>query len=104
MAVSLPQMFTSRSTYSEPLAQILFLGGRAGPGLAAGQPGARACRSRKSARWDVVRFGSARLLALLAGLAFGITLLVRLDGPSDVLPVIPYLGLLLVRRQPRPSR
>ena len=27
LAVSLPEEFTSRSTYSEPLAQILFLGG-----------------------------------------------------------------------------
>ena len=27
IAVSVPEQFTSRSTYSEPLAQILFLGG-----------------------------------------------------------------------------
>jgi hypothetical protein len=98
MAVSLPQMFTSRSTYSEPLAQILFLGGLA---LVLDSLRASHAAPAAKARWDFVRADSARVLALLAGLAFGITLLVRLDGPSDVLPVIPYLGLLLVRRQPQ---
>ncbi len=98
MAASLPQMFTSRSTYSEPLAQILFLGGLA---LVLDSLRASHAAPAAKARWDFVRADSARVLALLAGLAFGITLLVRLDGPSDVLPVIPYLGLLLVRRQPQ---
>ena len=32
-----------------------------------------------------------------AGLALGLTLLVRIDGASDILPVIPYCGLLLLR-------
>ena len=103
MAVSLPQMFTSRSTYSEPLAQILFLGGLA---LVLDSLRASHTAAAPKAWWDLVRasnarWSSARVLALLAGLAFGITLLVRLDGPSDVLPVIPFLGLLLVRRQPQ---
>lgn len=98
MAVSLPQMFTSRSTYSEPLAQILFLGGLA---LVLDSLRASHVAPPDRARWDVARLDSARLLALLAGLAFGITLLVRLDGPSDVLPVIPYLALLLLRKQPQ---
>jgi hypothetical protein len=97
LALSLPEQFTSRSTYSEPLAQVLFLGGLcliidalavraaasagpAGPGLrvlaALGGPG----------------------LAVLGGLAAGLTLLVRIDGASDMLPLIPYCGLLLLQR------
>jgi hypothetical protein len=106
-AVSEPLMFTSRSTYSEPLATIVFLGGlslvidslRTGQAAvavsAAGGPGGalRGLRARV-ARWD-----SARVLAFLGGLGFGISLLVRIDSPADVLPIIPYLGLLLLRRQ-----
>jgi hypothetical protein len=39
------------------------------------------------------------VLAGATGLLFGITLLVRIDGPADVLPVVPYCGLLILRRQ-----
>ena len=104
IAVSEPLMFTSRSTYSEPLAAILFLGGlslvidslRTEPGTAvvAAVTGPLGGLRARVARWD-----SARVLALLSGLGLGISLLVRIDAPADVLPVIPYLGLLLLRRQ-----
>ena len=54
LALSLPEQFTSRSTYSEPLAQILFLGGLclvidslAADGAGGRQPGA----SPRSAAW-----------------------------------------------------
>ena len=40
-------------------------------------------------------------MAGLGGLALGLTLLVRIDGASDILPVIPYIGLLLVSRPPQ---
>jgi hypothetical protein len=98
LAVTMPEQFTSRSTYSEPLAQILFLGGlclvidaltvgrdsvaragRAGPGMAR----------------------ASQLLAALGGLALGLTLVVRIDGLSDILPVIPFAGLLLIGRRPQ---
>jgi hypothetical protein len=81
LAVSLPEEFTSRSTYSEPVAQILFLGGL--------------CLVIDSLSED--RAGT-RVVAALGGLALGLTLLVRIDGASDVLPVIPYCGILLVGR------
>lgn len=81
LAVSLPEEFTSRSTYSEPVAQILFLGGL--------------CLVIDSLSED--RAGT-RVVAVLGGLALGLTLLVRIDGASDVLPVIPYCGILLVGR------
>ena len=82
LAVSLPEQFTSRSNYSEPLVQILFLGGLClvVDSLAGGPAG-------------------TRVTAALGGLALGLTLLVRVDGASDVLPLIPYCGLLLAGRR-----
>jgi hypothetical protein len=104
IAVSEPLMFTSRSTYSEPLALIVFLGGlclvidslRAERGIAgvAAISGPLSGLRGRVARWD-----SARVLALLGGLGIGIALLVRIDAAADALPIIPYLGLLLLRRQ-----
>jgi hypothetical protein len=85
LAVSYPEMFTSKSTYSEPLAQILLLGG--------------ICLLIDSQRSRDDR--TAKLLAALAGLALGILLLVRLDGASDTLPILPWCGALLVSRRPQ---
>jgi hypothetical protein len=81
LALSLPEQFTSRSTYSEPLAQILFLGGL--------------CLVIDSLEGGA----GARVIAALGGLALGLTLLVRIDGASDILPVIPYCGILLLSRR-----
>ena len=84
LAVALPLQFTSRSTYSEPLAAILFLGGL--------------CLVVDCLAAD----GRAgRILAGTAGLALGLTFLVRLDGASDILPVIPFCGLLFVASRSR---
>ena len=46
------------------------------------------------------------VLAALAGLALGLTILVRIDGLSDILPAVPFLGVLLAARPPagRPVR
>ena len=44
--------------------------------------------------------GACGVLAL-GGLAIGLTLLVRIDGASDMLPLIPYCGLLLLQRRPQ---
>jgi hypothetical protein len=81
LALSLPEQFTSRSTYSEPLAQILFLGGL--------------CLVIDSFSPDGT---GRRKIAALGGLAIGLTLLVRIDGASDMLPLIPYCGLLILGR------
>ena len=93
LALSLPEQFTSRSAYSEPAAQILFLGGLCliidALGLVGGSgAGGRAGRA-------------GRAVTALGGLALGLTVLVRIDGVSDILPVIPYVGLLLVGRRPQ---
>ncbi len=84
LALSLPEQFTSRSSYSEPLAQILFLGGL--------------CLVIDSLATDGA---AARVLAGLGGIALGLTLLVRIDGVSDLLLVIPYGGMLLLARRPQ---
>jgi hypothetical protein len=82
LALALPEQFVSRSTYSEPVAQILFLGGL--------------CLVLDSLRADGT---AARVVAAIAGLALGLTLLVRIDGASDILPLIPYCGLLFIARR-----
>ena len=83
LALSLPEQFTSRSDYSEPLAQILFLGGFCLVIDSLGRDGA----------------AGDRVLAAIAGLALGLTVLVRVDGASDILPLIPYCSLLLLGRR-----
>jgi|HubBroStandDraft_4_1064222.scaffolds.fasta_scaffold18109_2 hypothetical protein len=84
LALSLPEEYTSRSAFSEPLAQILFLGGL--------------CLVIDSLATDGA---AARVVAALGGLALGLTLLVRIDGVSDLLLVIPYGGMLLLARRPQ---
>jgi hypothetical protein len=84
LAVAMPMQFTSRSTYSEPLAAVLFLGGL--------------CLVIDSLS---TTGKAARVLGGLGGLALGLTFLVRLDGASDILPVIPYCGLLVIARRPQ---
>ncbi|MDX6744631.1 hypothetical protein [Actinocorallia sp. A-T 12471] len=80
-ALCWPVMFVSRSTYSESAALVLLLGGL--------------CLLH-----DVrdLRDGKAR--AFLAGLAFGLVVLVRIDGLRDILPVIVFAGVLFARRRP----
>ena len=82
LAISLPQEFTSRSTYSEPFAQILLFGGL--------------CLLIDSLSTDGL---GARVLAGLGGLALGLTVLARIDGVGDLLPVVPYCGLLILSRR-----
>ena len=64
----------------------------------------KSCSSAGSA-WSSTRWRprepAARVCAGLGGLALGLTILVRIDGISDILPVVPYAGLLLIRRRPQ---
>ena len=82
LAISLPEEFTSRSTYSEPLAQILLFAGL--------------CLVIDSLSSEGT---GARVAAGLGGLALGLTVLVRIDGAGDILPVILYCGLLFLGRR-----
>lgn len=82
-AVSLPILYTSRTTFSEIPSLILLFGGLAllYDAQARLRPGADT--------------GAARAGAALAGLVFGLAVLVRIDGLRDVLPVLVYAGLLI---------
>jgi hypothetical protein len=96
LALSLPQQYTSRSTFSEPLAQVLLFGGLcllADSMVVAREPYGRPVTGR--AGWP----GQDTVLAGLAGLALGLTILVRIDGLSDLLPAVPFLGLLVAARR-----
>jgi hypothetical protein len=93
LAVSLPEQYTSRSTFSEPLAQVLLFGGLCllADSLVV-KPTASASDKTRVPGQDVV-------LAALGGLALGLTILVRIDGLSDILPAVPFLGVLLAARR-----
>lgn len=80
LAITLPMLLTFRSTYSEPLAQLLLL--------------AALCLLL-----DAVA-GSHRRPAALAGLLVGLGLLVRIDAVRDIALLIPVVGWLAYRRNP----
>ncbi|TMR93266.1 glycosyltransferase family 39 protein [Nonomuraea basaltis] len=83
-AVSLPILYTSRTTFSEIPSLILLFGGLALAYDALDRP----------AWWR----------GLLAGLVSGLAVLVRVDGLRDVLPVLAFAGLLIaLRRFGRPQ-
>ncbi|MFC4115476.1 glycosyltransferase family 39 protein [Nonomuraea zeae] len=87
-AVSLPILYTSRTTFSEIPSLILLFGGLALTHDALADSG------RRTAWWR----------GLLAGLVFGLAVLVRVDGLRDVLPVLAFAGLLIaLRRFARPQ-
>jgi hypothetical protein len=88
LALSLPEQYTSRGTFSEPLAQVLLFGGLC---LLADS----LVISRGKTDWP----GQDLVLAGLAGLALGLTIVVRIDVLSDILPAVPFLGVLLAARR-----
>lgn len=98
LALVLPEQYTSRSAFSETLVQILLFGGLSllidALGTAAGPPA-------RAARWLRGSPGPATVLAVLGGLALGLTAVVRIDGLSDVLPAVPILGIMIAARKPQ---
>jgi hypothetical protein len=108
LALSLPEVYTSRSTFSEPLAQVLLFGGLCL--LTDALLINRTSRANRAARAEDAEHaehgphrtdwpGQDAVLAGLAGLALGLTVLVRLDALSDILPAVPFLGVLLATRR-----
>jgi hypothetical protein len=122
LGFTLPEQYTSRGSFSETAAQVLLFGGlclvadaltlgdsrqdpaaprasAAPAGPAPGVPpaagaGRRWLRPRLRARW----LTQEQAMMALGGLALGLAALVRIDGLLDVLPAIPFAGILLVRR------
>jgi hypothetical protein len=91
LALSLPQQYTSRGSFSEPLAQVLLFGGLC---LLIDSLVVNRGRRRKT-DWQ----NQDMVLAALAGLALGLTILIRVDALSDILPAVPFLGVLLAARR-----
>jgi hypothetical protein len=81
LAVGLPEVYTSRAPFSEPLVQVLLFGGL--------------CLFVDSL---VTR---RRLLAALGGLALGLTVLASIASLGVLLPAFPVLAALFVARRPQ---
>ena len=99
LGVTVPMQYVSRNTWSEPLALVFLVGGlslwidsqRTGTG--------EADSGRWRTSWRHHSRSASHVLAAAAGLLLGLVFLVRVDGPADILFVIPYCGLLVLRRQ-----
>jgi hypothetical protein len=98
LAVCLPEVYASRTPLSEPLVQVLLLGGLClfidafVVRRDAGVPGGPAGPSRA---------GGGLALAGLGGLALGLTVLVSIGSLGALLPVFPVLAVLFVARRPQ---
>ena len=99
LGVTIPMQYVSRSTWSEPLALIFLVSGLSlwidSQRTDRGQEDAGSWRSG----WRQHARSSSHVLAGVAGLLLGLIFLVRLDGPADIMFVVPYCGLLVLRRQ-----
>ncbi|CNE99895.1 Uncharacterised protein [Mycobacterium tuberculosis] len=82
LALTLPMLYVSRSTFSELPAIVLLLGGLS---------------LMHDARREDGRHAGPK--AFLAGLALGLIVLVRIDGLRDVLPALAFAGLLIGLRR-----
>jgi hypothetical protein len=99
IGVTIPMQYVSRNTWSEPLALIFLVGG-----LSLWIDSQRTDRGEEDAgrwrtSWQHHSRSASHVLAGVAGLLLGLILIVRIDGPADILFVIPYCGLLILRRQ-----
>jgi hypothetical protein len=100
LALSLPEQYTSRGTFGEPLVQVLLFGGLClliDSLVIARQAGA--VPGPAGSREPGTAPGQDRVLVALAGLVLGLTSVVRIDGLSDILLAVPFLGLLLTARR-----
>jgi hypothetical protein len=102
LALTLPEQYTSRAAFTEPLVQLLLFGGLClvidsltmRPG--GGWPG----RYRGALRWPGWLSPTAAA-AGLGGLAIGMTSLVSLAALPDLIAVLPFLAAAVVGRRPQ---
>jgi hypothetical protein len=101
LAICLPEVYASRTPFSEPLVQVLLFGGlclfldslvvrRRGVG---GDGGGRHGRPGK--------LDGELALAGLAGLALGLTVLASIGSLGMLLPAFPVIAVLFVARRPQ---
>jgi hypothetical protein len=98
LAFSLPQQYTSRATFSEPLVQILLFGGLSMIIDSMVVPARRHGISRirgSAAVWQM------RVLAAIGGLALGLAAGVDIVALNYLLPVLPFLAILVAGRRPQ---
>jgi len=100
LAICLPEVYASRTPFSEPLVQVLLFGGLClfidalvvrhrgvgGSDDHHGRPG---------------RFDGEVALAALAGLALGLTVLASIGSLGMLLPAFPVVAVLFVARRPQ---
>lgn len=102
LAVTLPEQYVSRSAFTQLLVQLLLLGGlclvadsltvRPGMGWLSSYPG--------RLRWPGW-LSPSTAAAALGGLALGLATLASLSVLPDLIPVIPFTGLLVAARRPQ---
>jgi hypothetical protein len=89
LAFTLPEQYTSRGPFSQTAAQVLLFGGLSLVADALVVPGPARPRRGPAPQWALMALG---------GLALGLTSMVEVDGFLYVLPAIPFLGILVVRK------
>lgn len=99
IGVTVPMQYVSRDTWSEPLAFIFLISG-----LSLWIDSQRTDRGQEDAgrwrtNWRHHTRSASHVLAGISGLVLGLVFLIRLDGPADIVFIIPYCGLLILRRQ-----
>jgi hypothetical protein len=105
LAICLPEVYASRTPFSEPLVQVLLFGGlclfldslvvrRRGFGGIDGFGG-----GGRHGRPD--RFDGEQALAALGGLALGLTVLASVGSLEMLLPAFPVVAVLFVARRPQ---
>jgi len=99
LALTLPEQYTSRTTMSEPLVQVLLFGG-----LCLVIDSLVVVR-RRHALGTVpgmgVAKGAAMTLAGVGGLALGLTVLANIASLSILLPAFPVFAMMFVARRPQ---
>jgi hypothetical protein len=99
LALTLPEQYTSRTTLSEPLVQVLLFGG-----LCLVIDSLVVIR-RRHASGTVpgmgVAPGPAMTLAGVGGLALGLTVLANIASLSILLPAFPVFAMMFVARRPQ---
>ena len=98
LAVALPEQYTSRAPFAEPLLQILLFGGLC---LLIDSLGSPARASDHGARWWRTGPSPGIVLAAFAGLSLGLTAAVQVGGLADALPAIVVIGILFASGKPQ---